>query len=137
MAITETELRLIAALNESKGLSGLRVDLLKLLIEKFPATVQEKGQALLERLNVDLVKQKVHLEELLASLPKGDIRRGQAIFNSPKTACASCHKDVYSKHIFTEHHLTSALASEISNLGSFAPEKNLFPFGPVTNVARL
>ncbi|PYJ98650.1 MAG: dehydrogenase [Verrucomicrobia bacterium] len=88
-------LRLIAALNESKGLSGLRVDLLKPLIEKFPATVQEKGQALLERLNADLVKQKVHLEELLASLPKGDIRRGQAIFNSPKTACASCHKIGY------------------------------------------
>ena len=44
---------------------------------------------------MDLVKQKAHLEELLASLPKGDIRRGQAIFNSPKTACASCHKIGY------------------------------------------
>jgi len=28
-------------------------------------------------------------------LPKGDIRRGQAIFNDPKTACASCHKIGY------------------------------------------
>ncbi|PYK58942.1 MAG: hypothetical protein DME21_14575 [Verrucomicrobia bacterium] len=88
-------LRLVAALNESKGLAGLRVDLLKPLLEKFPATVQEQGQALLAKLNVDLEKQKAHLEELLASLPKGDIRRGQAIFNSPKTACASCHKIGY------------------------------------------
>jgi len=88
-------LRLVAALKESQGHSGLRVDLLKPLLEKFPATVQEQGQALLEKLNVDLVKQKAHLEELLASLPKGDIRRGQAIFNSPKTACASCHKIGY------------------------------------------
>ena len=68
---------------------------MKPLLEKFPATVQEQGQALLAKLNVDLEKQKAHLEELLTSLPKGDIRRGQAIFNSPKTACASCHKIGY------------------------------------------
>src|SRR5437660_12218 len=53
-------LRLVAALNESKGLAGLRVDLLKPLLEKFPATVQEQGQALLAKLNVDLEKQKAH-----------------------------------------------------------------------------
>ena len=88
-------LRLVAALNESKGRSGLRVDLVKPLLEKFPAMVQEQGQLLLAKLNVDLAKQKAHLEELLSSMPKGDIRRGQAIFNSPKTACASCHKIGY------------------------------------------
>src|SRR5712672_3223413 len=49
-------------------------------------------------------------------------------------ACVSCHKDVNSKHIYTEHHLTSAQANEISILGSFEPEKNIFPFGPATNV---
>ena len=50
---------------------------------------------MLAKLNVDLEKQKAHLEELLSSLPKGDIRHGQAIFNSPKTACATCHKIGY------------------------------------------
>ena len=49
-------------------------------------------------------------------------------------ACASCHKDIYAKHIYTEHHLTSAPASEISILGRFEPEKNIFPFSPSTNV---
>ncbi|PYM09889.1 MAG: dehydrogenase, partial [Verrucomicrobia bacterium] len=88
-------LRLVAALDGSKSRSSLRVDLLKPLLEKFPAAVQEQGTALLAKLNANLEKQKAHLEELLTSLPKGDIRRGQAIFNSPKTACAACHKIGY------------------------------------------
>src|SRR5207302_11042062 len=49
-------LRLVAALNESKGRSGLRVDLLKPLLEKFPASVQEQSKVLLVKLNVDLEK---------------------------------------------------------------------------------
>lgn len=48
--------------------------------------------------------------------------------------CATCHKDIYDKHIYTEHHLTSAPASEKNILGSFEPEKNVFPFDPFTNV---
>src|SRR3954463_15917829 len=28
---------------------------------------------------------------MLTSLGTGDVRRGQAVFNSPKAACASCH----------------------------------------------
>ena len=31
------------------------------------------------------------LEELLSSLEGGDVRRGQAVFNSQKAACSSCH----------------------------------------------
>src|SRR5581483_3719119 len=36
-------------------------------------------------------KQKQHIDQLLAQLPKGDVRRGQAIFNNPKVACSGCH----------------------------------------------
>src|SRR5439155_1485500 len=67
-------LRLVVALKKSKGFSGLRADLLKAKLEKFPEPVQEQGKALLTELNVDWEKQKAHLDELLASMPA--IRQG-------------------------------------------------------------
>jgi hypothetical protein len=50
------------------------------------------------------------------------------------TVCANCHKDVYDKHIYTEHHLTSALPTEKNILGNFEKGKNVFVFDPFTNV---
>jgi hypothetical protein len=48
--------------------------------------------------------------------------------------CANCHKDVYEKHIHTEHHLTSAIANGKNILGSFSGGTNVFTFDPFTNV---
>ena len=42
-------------------------------------------------LGPDRAKQEEHLDQLVRQLPKGDIRRGQLIFNNPKLACSSCH----------------------------------------------
>jgi len=50
------------------------------------------------------------------------------------TVCANCHKDVYDKHLYTEHHLTSSLATEKNILGNFEKGKNVFVFDPFTNV---
>ena len=84
-------LRLVAALKQAKS-SGLRADLIKTMLAAFPASVQTAGDELLNRLNADAGKQKAHLESLLADVHgKGDIRRGQLIFNSAKAACSACH----------------------------------------------
>lgn len=48
--------------------------------------------------------------------------------------CANCHKDIYEKHLHTEHHLTSAIASEKNILGSFETGHNVFAFDPFVNV---
>src|SRR5205823_13094744 len=84
-------LKLVAALKESKSLSSLRTDLFKTLVAKYPEPVQQQGKELLTLLNVDTAKQSAHLDELLAELKNGDIVRGQAVFNSQKAACFSCH----------------------------------------------
>src|ERR1051326_8044762 len=108
--------RLVAALKESRGFSGLRVDVLKPLLEKFPEPVQEQGKELLTRLNVDLEKQKAHLDEMLASLPAGDIRRGQAVFNSSKTACLTCHAIGY---------VGGHVGPDLTNIGQARTERDL------------
>jgi hypothetical protein len=48
--------------------------------------------------------------------------------------CANCHKDIYEKHLHTEHHLTSAVVNEKNVLGSFMTGSNVFVFDPLTNV---
>jgi len=84
-------LKLVAALKDSTGLRGLRVDLLKPLFAKYPKTVQDAGAELLALLNADAGKQRAHLETLLPTLKDGDVARGHAVFNSQKSACFSCH----------------------------------------------
>lgn len=85
-------LRLIAALKESPSLAALRPEMLRPRLTNFPEVVRARGEELLAGLNTDATKQAAHLEALLADVRgKGDVRRGQAIFNSAKTACAACH----------------------------------------------
>jgi putative membrane-bound dehydrogenase-like protein len=84
-------LAMIAALQQSKGRSSVRPDVLRPRLAKYPEAVQKKGEALLASLNADSVKQGQRLEEVLTATKEGDIRRGQAVFNSPKVACLSCH----------------------------------------------
>jgi len=49
-------------------------------------------------------------------------------------SCANCHLDIYNRHLLTEHHLTSAPATEKNILGSFEAGNNVFAFDPFTNV---
>ncbi|WP_414660973.1 PVC-type heme-binding CxxCH protein [Horticoccus sp. 23ND18S-11] len=84
-------LKLVAALQHSPGLTGVRASALQPLLAKYPATVQNAGAALLTRLNADGAMQNARVDSLLASIATGDVRRGQAVFNSGKTACSLCH----------------------------------------------
>ena len=56
-----------------------------------PGGPEAAPRRLYARLNVDAAKQKARLEQLVATLSAGDIRRGQLVFHSEKAACYSCH----------------------------------------------
>jgi putative heme-binding domain-containing protein len=107
---------LLEALKGAKGLSSVRPDLLQELLAKYPQPVQEKSEELLALLQVDNAKQRAHLEELLATLGKGDVRRGQAIFNSQKAACFSCHAMGY---------LGGHVGPDLTSIGQIRTERDL------------
>jgi putative membrane-bound dehydrogenase-like protein len=88
-------LKLLSALKQSKGSAVLRPDVLKPRLTKFPESVQKKGDELLASLNLNMAQQNARIDALLVSLKGGDIRRGQAVFNSSTTACSSCHSIGY------------------------------------------
>jgi putative membrane-bound dehydrogenase-like protein len=112
----ELGLQLMAALKQSKGLSGLHPDVLRPRLTNFPATVQQRGAELLAMLNADAGTQKAHLEEVLASLKGGDVRRGQAIFNGQKAACFTCHMIGY---------LGGNLGPDLTRIGQVRNERDL------------
>ena len=85
-------LKLVAGLTESKGLRGLRADLISQLLKKYPASVQTEGLKLQRLLNASLEEQTAQLEKTLTTLPEGDTRRGHEVFMSKKAACNACHK---------------------------------------------
>jgi putative membrane-bound dehydrogenase-like protein len=84
-------LKLVAALANSSALSSLRVDSIKAHLAKFGPNVQKQAGALYARLNVDAARQGARLDQLLATISVGDVRRGQLVFHSEKAACYSCH----------------------------------------------
>jgi putative heme-binding domain-containing protein len=112
----ELGLKLVAALKDSTGLRGLRVDLLKPLLAKYPKSVQDAGADLLTLLNADAGKQRAHLEALLPTLKDGDVRRGHALFKSQKSACFACHAIGY---------LGGKLGPDLTRIGQVRTEMDL------------
>jgi putative heme-binding domain-containing protein len=86
---------LVAALVASPVRAGLRFDTLRQALAHFSPEVQSQARPLYAALNIDPDAQRAKLESLVASLPAGDIRRGQAVFHSAKAACAACHQMGY------------------------------------------
>jgi len=108
--------KLVETLKASKGLASLRPDALQTVLGKYPEPVREQGKELLALLNVDTAKQSAHLDELLQTLKDGDIRRGQAIFNSQKAACSACHAMGY---------LGGQAGPDLTTIGQIRTERDL------------
>jgi len=93
----ELGLKLLSTLRQSAAAKSLPAASARTLFAKFPAAVQPDAATFIASLDADTAKQAVRIDALLADLKAhpGDIRRGQAIFNSSKTACVACHKIGY------------------------------------------
>jgi putative heme-binding domain-containing protein len=112
----EVGMRLVAALKEAKSARSLRADTVRPRLAKFGPRVQKEAEPLLAQLDPDAAAQKQRLEQMLSSLPKGDVRRGQAIFMSQSTACATCHAIGY---------LGGDIGPDLTRIGSVRQERDL------------
>jgi putative heme-binding domain-containing protein len=86
------------------------------LIVQYPPPVQEKGKELLAALQVDTAQQTARLADLLTTCRNGDIRRGQALFNSQRAACSSCHAMGY---------LGGHVGPDLTTIGQIRTERDL------------
>ncbi len=109
---------LLAALRESKSAKALPPSQLKPHFAKFPEATLKSANEFLASLDVDATKQAAHLESLLTAITalKGDIRRGQLVFTSSKTACVTCHEIGY---------VGGHLGPSLSGIGKVRTERDL------------
>lgn len=82
---------LLTALSQEEVRTTLTVDSVKQRLTRYGPTIQAEAQKLYALIHADHAQQSQRLEATLAALPPGDIRRGQAIFNSTRAACRNCH----------------------------------------------
>jgi putative membrane-bound dehydrogenase-like protein len=108
--------KLLAGLRKSPVRSSLRVAGLKTHLAKYSPKIHKLAEGLYVELDADVVKQKAELEKLLTTLKPGDVRRGQAVFNSAKAACASCHAIGY---------LGGKVGPDLTRIGQIRSERDL------------
>jgi len=92
---TDEGLLLIDALRASKSAAALPAPVVVESIAHLSVEVREQADELLKEYQVDTAAQQRKLQELLDSLPEGDVRRGQRVFHSAKTSCIACHSMGY------------------------------------------
>ena len=109
-------MKLFDTLGQSVGVRGLRVDLIRPLLAKYPASVQESGQRLIALLNASAAQQAAQLEALLAALPPGDANRGHVVFTNKKIACMQCHTIGYHG---------GKLGPDLTNIGKVRNDRDL------------
>jgi putative membrane-bound dehydrogenase-like protein len=87
----EAGLALIEVLHAPELRAAVTVDSVRQRVAKYPPAVLAAAEKLYAEIDAELATQRSRLEETLAQLPPGDIRRGQTIFNSSKLSCRACH----------------------------------------------
>jgi putative heme-binding domain-containing protein len=107
---------LAASLKESRGLAGLQSEQVRQAFAKYPPRVRTDAEKLCATLNEDAGKRREHLDALAAKAKEGDIRRGQAIFNSARAGCSSCHAIGY---------LGGNLGPDLTRIGQVRTERDL------------
>jgi putative membrane-bound dehydrogenase-like protein len=109
-------LALVVALNDPSVRPALRSKTIKPRLAKYDATVQKEADKLYAALDVDLTQQRTKLDKMLSDLKNGDVRRGQAVFNSPKAVCASCH---------TIGYVGGKVGPDLTHIGKIRNERDL------------
>ncbi len=107
---------LVAALGRYDLLTSLRIDMIRPRLSKYPQSVRDAAEVLYPKINADAAQQAKRLEQILAELPAGDVRRGQAVFHSAKANCIACHALGY---------LGGRIGPDLTQIGRLRTERDL------------
>jgi putative membrane-bound dehydrogenase-like protein len=108
--------KLVAALKNTPARAALRADALRTRFAKYSSAIRKEADVLIDELDADVAEQKKQLEKVLGRLKPGDVRRGQAVFNSQKAACASCHAIGY---------VGGKIGPDLTRIGQIRNERDL------------
>jgi putative heme-binding domain-containing protein len=84
-------LMLVNALNGAPAFQAISPSDLRVVLAKYPASVQTAAEPLFKNLAIDESAQRQKLAELAGLSEKGDKERGRQLFFGRKALCAACH----------------------------------------------
>lgn len=105
-----------ARVADPKVLPSVRPEAIDPILKSLPAALKPAGEQLAKLVKADQAALAERLEQTLATLPQGDIRRGQTLFNSERAACASCHEIGY---------VGGKLGPDLTRVGQTRTERDL------------
>lgn len=109
-------LRLVSALERSNASSTLGQRTLRQLLARFGPNVTQRAKSLFSRIVRENSEKRQRLESILKLLATSDVRRGQQVFHSSKTACGSCHELGY---------LGGSIGPSLTRIGRIRSERDL------------
>ncbi len=109
-------LALVAALAEPKVRAAIRAEQVKPILAKYPKAVLAEAEKLYKLLDADRADMTKKLDTILADTKPGDVRRGQAVFSSPKAACVACHNVGY---------VGGRIGPDLTKIGGIRSERDL------------
>lgn len=95
---------------------GLREETLRPILAGYGEAVEREAAGLYDEIAAGAVEQNTRVNELLANLSGGDVRRGQDVFNSTKAACVACHAIGY---------LGGEVGPDLTRIGGIRTERDL------------
>jgi putative heme-binding domain-containing protein len=107
---------LVKALRDPELRPAVRTELVKPILDKYPKSVQAEAAKLYAELAEARKDESARLEKILAELKPGDVRRGQAVFNSTKTSCIACH---------TIGYVGGKIGPDLTRIGAIRQERDL------------
>ncbi|MCE9565500.1 MAG: c-type cytochrome [Planctomycetes bacterium] len=107
---------LVKALRDPAVRPSVRTEIVKPIFDKYPKTVQTEAEKLYAELAEARKGETTRLDKIIADLKPGDIRRGQLVFNSPKTNCIACHKVGY---------VGGLIGPDLTRVGGIRTERDL------------
>ncbi len=109
-------LEVVKQMNAPEWRGSLRVDQVRGTFAKYGDAVKAESEKLNAQLNADLKQQTATLEAVAKRLPAGDVRRGQAVFNSARTSCIACH---------TIGYVGGKIGPDLTRIGGIRTERDL------------
>ena len=109
-------LALVAAAADPAVRPAVRTELLKPVLDKYPEKVREAAAGLYAALDADKADQRAKLEAVFGAIQKGDVRRGELVFNGTKAACATCH---------TIGYVGGTVGPDLTKIGGIRTERDL------------